>query len=47
MNLLFGNLSLKTFIISFIADKSFYMIVCTIYILLGLAFTSTIIEIVR
>jgi len=28
-------------------DKSLYMMVCTVYILLGLAFTSTIIEIVR
>ena len=30
-----------------IADKGFYMMVCTVYIFLGLAFTSTIIEIVR
>ena len=29
------------------ADKGFYMIICTVYIFLGLAFTSTIIEIVR
>ena len=28
-------------------DKGFYMIICTIYIFLGLAFTTTIIEIVR
>jgi len=28
-------------------DKGFYMIICTVYIFLGLAFTSTIIEIVR
>ena len=30
-----------------IADKGFYMMICTVYIFLGLAFTSTIIEIVR
>lgn len=29
------------------SDKGFYMIICTVYIFLGLAFTSTIIEIVR
>jgi len=28
-------------------DKSFYMLICTVYILVGLAFTSTIIELVR
>jgi hypothetical protein len=28
-------------------DNSFYMLLCTVYILVGLAFTSTIIELVR
>jgi len=28
-------------------DKSFYMLLCTVYILVGLAFTSTVIELVR
>merc|ERR1712158_87971 len=28
-------------------DKGFYMMLCTIYILVGLAFTTTIIELVR
>ena len=29
------------------AEKTTYMLVCTVYILVGLAFTSTIIELVR
>jgi hypothetical protein len=32
---------------NFNADKTTYMLVCTVYILVGLAFTSTIIELVR
>ena len=33
--------------ISSVPDKGFYMMLCTIYILVGLAFTTTIIELVR
>jgi hypothetical protein len=32
---------------SWFEEKMTYMLVCTIYILVGLAFTSTIIELVR
>jgi hypothetical protein len=28
-------------------DKTAYMLVCTVYILIGMAFTTTIIELVR
>ena len=28
-------------------DRAIYMMICTVYIMFGLAFTSTIIEIVR
>jgi hypothetical protein len=34
-------------IIFWFEEKMTYMLVCTIYILVGLAFTSTIIELVR
>ena len=30
-----------------ITDKTAYMLVCTVYILIGMAFTTTIIELVR
>ena len=33
--------------ISMISEKTAYMLICMIYILVGLAFTSTIIELVR
>ena len=33
--------------VSILTDKTSYMLLCMIYILVGLAFTSTIIELVR